>query len=160
VTAGGVAVTVSGVARADPATAFAVIAPVDLTRIFTGMGPLPAVVGTRDQPGAWDHVGATRTVKLSDGSEAREAITAYAAPAHFAYRLDGFTGLLRLVVDGADGAWWFSPSAGGGTDVRWTYVFAPRPRRRWLVRVALAPVWRLYARRVLARAIAEAERAP
>ena len=158
--AGGVAVTVSGVARTDPAIAFAAIAPVDLTRIFTGMGPLPAVVGTRDQTGAWDHVGATRTVQLSDGSEAREAITAYEAPAHFGYRLDAFTGPLRLVAEGADGAWWFSAAGAGGTDVRWTYVFAPRAGRRWLVRAAVAPLWRAYARRVLARAIAAAEEAP
>ena len=155
----GVAVTVSGVARTEPATAFAAIAPVDLTRIFTGMGPLPAVVGTHAQTGAWDHVGATRTVELSDRSEAREAITAYDAPAHFAYRLEGFTGPLRRVVEGADGAWWFSAGARGGTDVRWTYVFLPRPGRRWLVRAAVAPLWRAYARRVLALAIAEAESA-
>ena len=155
----GVAVTVSGVARTEPATAFAAIAPADLTRIFTGMGPLPAVVGTHAQTGAWDHVGATRTVELSDRSEAREAITAYDAPAHFAYRLEGFTGPLRLVVEGADGAWWFSAGARGGTDVRWTYVFLPRPGRRWLVRAAVAPRWRAYARRVLALAIAEAESA-
>jgi hypothetical protein len=155
----GVAVTVSGVARTEPAAAFAAIAPVDLTRIFTGMGPLPAVVGIRGQTGAWDHVGATRTVELSDHSEAREAITAYDAPAHFAYRLEGFTGPLRLVVAGADGAWWFSAGARGGTDVRWTYVFLPRPGRRWLVRAAVAPLWRAYARRVLALAIAEAESA-
>ena len=156
---GGVAVTVSAVARADPATAFAAIAPVDLTKIFTGMGPLPAVTATRGQTGAWDHVGASRTVELSDGSEAREAITVYDVPARFAYRLEGFTGPLRHVVGSADGGWWFRPAAGGGTDVRWTYVFVPRARRRPLVRVVLAPLWRAYARRVLARAIAEAERA-
>jgi len=155
----GVAVTVSAVARTEPAAAFAAIAPIDLTRIFTGMGPLPAVVGTRGQTGRWDHVGATRTVELSDGSEAREMITAHDAPAHFAYRLGGFTGPLRLVVEGADGAWWFSAGARGGTDVRWRYVFVPRAGRRWLVRAAVAPLWRGYARRVLARAIAEAERA-
>ena len=60
--ANGIAVTVSGVARTEPGAAFAAIAPVDLTRIFTGMGPLPGVAGTRGQTGAWDHVGATRTV--------------------------------------------------------------------------------------------------
>lgn len=157
--ANGIAVTVSGVARAEPAAAFAAIAPVDLTRIFTGMGPLPGVAGTRGQTGDWDHVGATRTVELSDGSEAREAITAYDAPAHFAYRLDGFSGPLRLVVERADGAWWFSDGMRGGTQVRWTYVFVPRAGRRWLVRAAVAPLWRAYARRVLARAIAEAESA-
>ena len=134
----------------------AVIAPIDLTRIFTGFGPLPAVVGTRGQTGAWDRVGASRTVLLGDGSEAREELTAYDAPAHFAYRLSGFTGPLRLLVEGVDGAWWFAPAGGGGTGVRWTYAFRPRPGRRLLVRVVVAPLWRAYAQRVLARATAAA----
>jgi hypothetical protein len=99
-------------------------------------------------------------VELADGSEVREAITAYEAPSHFAYRLEGFTGPLRMLVERADGDWWFTPAAGGaGTSIRWTYVFAPRAGRRALVRAAVAPLWRAYARRVLARAIVETERA-
>ena len=57
---------------------------------------MPAVVGTREQTGAWDHVRASRIVELSDGSQAHEQLMAYEPPRHFAYRLDGFTGL-RLV---------------------------------------------------------------
>ncbi len=48
--------------------------------------------GTRDQTGAWDHMGASRVVELGDGSRAREQMMAYEAPRHFAYRLDGLPG--------------------------------------------------------------------
>jgi hypothetical protein len=155
----GVAVTVEARARAARAPAFETIAPIDLALIFRGFGPLPAVTGTRDQTGPWDRVGATRTVELADGSEAREEITAFDAPQHFAYRVGRFTGVLRRLVTHADGAWWFSEIAGGQTHVRWTYVFQPLAGRRLLIRVAVAPLWRAYARRALARAVEEAERA-
>jgi hypothetical protein len=153
----GIAVTVEAEARAPAERAFDAIAPIALERMFERFGPLPGVNGTRDQTGAWDHVGATRVVELSDGSEAHERISAYSPPQHFAYRVSGFTGALRLLVEHADGAWWFSDRDGGSTHVRWTYVFQPRAGRRWLARVAVAPLWRPYARRALARAVSIAE---
>ena len=66
--------------KASPALAFQHIAPIDPRALFTGYGPLPAVIGTRDQTGAWDTPGQTRTVALSDGSVAvrqghREAVS-------------------------------------------------------------------------------------
>src|SRR4051812_7727738 len=64
-TTAGVPVTVSARTRATVVQAFDAIAPIDLPRIFTGLGPLPAVVGVRDQTGDWDHVGATRIVELA-----------------------------------------------------------------------------------------------
>jgi Polyketide cyclase / dehydrase and lipid transport len=155
----GVAVTVESDVRAPLEPAFLAIAPIPLERIFKGLGPLPAVVGTRDQTGEWDHVGATRTVELSDGSTARERITAYAPPSHFAYRVGDLSGPLRLLVAHADGAWWFSEVSGGQTHVRWTYIFEPRPARASLVRAVVAPLWSRYARQSLAHAISEAERA-
>jgi hypothetical protein len=154
----GVAVTVEAVARAGIEPTFGAIVPIQLARMFTGFGPLPAVVGTRDQTGEWDHVGATRIVELADGSEVREQITSHAAPSHFAYRLSGFTGPLRLLVAHTDGAWWFSDAGGGDTHVRWTYIFQPRTVRAALVRATVGPLWSAYARRALARAIDEAER--
>ena len=157
-TPAGVAVTVEADARAPLGATFLAIAPIELAKIFTGFGPLPAVVGTRDQMGAWDHVGATRTVRLADGSEAREEITAYEAPSHFAYRVSGFTGPLRLLVAHADGAWWFSDAGRGETHVRWTYIFQPHAARASLARATIAPLWSTYQRRALAHAITEAER--
>lgn len=156
----GVAVTVETLARARPEATFLAIAPIELARIFLGFGPLPAVVGTRDQTGDWDHVGATRIVELAGGSEAREEITAYRAPSYFAYRVSGFSGSLRLLVDHADGAWWFSEAPDEATQVRWTYTFRPRPGRGALVRAIAAPLWQAYARRALALCVEAAERPP
>jgi hypothetical protein len=154
----GVAVTVEGSARAVRRRTFRAIAPVQLSEIFTGYGPLPGVVGTRDQKGEWDHVGATRTVELADGSEAREEITSYDEPSHFGYRLTGFTGLVRLLITHADGAWWFTEADGGDTHIRWTYTFQPRWARATVVRATLGLLWSRYARQTLALAINEAER--
>jgi hypothetical protein len=157
----GVAVTVEARTRAPVQRSFAVIAPIDLPLIFRGFGPLPAVTGTREQTGAWDHVGATRVVELADGSEAGERLVAYDAPGHFAYRVGPFTGPLRRLVDHADGAWWFTAAGDDASDVRWTYVFRPRSRLTApVVRLAIAPLWRAYARRALALAIRRAEGAP
>lgn len=153
----GVSVTVATEARVPLANTFATIAPIPLEKIFRGFGPLPAVTGTREQSGGWDHVGATRMVQLSDGSEARERLTAYETPSHFAYRLSGFTGPFRHLVSHVDGDWWFS-DRGDATHVRWTYVFHPRRGRSAVVRAALAPLWRRYQRRALDLVIAEASK--
>jgi Polyketide cyclase / dehydrase and lipid transport len=153
----GIAVTVEADVRRPAASAFTTIVPIDLAKIFRGFGPLPRVAGTRDQTGPWDHVGARRVVELADGSEAHEELTAYEAPAHFAYRVSGFTGPLRHLVSHADGAWWFSDRGGDAGHVRWTYVFQPRPGRALLVRAAIAPLWTIYQRRALEHAIREAE---
>lgn len=158
-TAAGIAVTVEADVQAPLDSVFSTIAPIDLTKIFRSFGPVPGVIGTRGQTGAWDHVGARRVVDLSDGSEAREELTAHGAPTHFAYRVSGFTGPLRLLVSHADGAWWFSDRGSGLTHVRWTYVFQPRPARAWLLRATVAPLWGVYARRALTLAAAEAEQA-
>lgn len=157
--AAGIPVTVETTVSTDAATAFAVIAPIDLSLIFHRFGPIPAVSGTREQTGGWDHVGARRVVELSDGSEAREELTSYDAPDHFGYRVGSFTGPLRRVVEHADGAWWFSPSGAGATHIRWTYTFEPKGALAPVVRLVLAPLWRAYAGRALARGAVLAEAA-
>ncbi len=97
-------------------------------------------------------------VELKDGSEAREQLTAYDAPRHFAYRVGPFTGPQRLLVEHADGAWWFAPVEADVTRVVWTYTFRPRSAAAWpLVRALVAPVWRAYARRALALAVSAIE---
>src|SRR2546422_9469243 len=106
----GISVPVNGTARADVETAFDVIVPIDLPRMFRGFGPLPAVVATADPTGEWDHVGARRVVKLSDGREANERITAYDRPRYFAYRVGPFeAGPLRQVLLPPDGGGWVTP---------------------------------------------------
>ena len=155
--ASGVAVTTEAVAPAPLAIAFAAIVPIDLPQIFRGFGPIPAVTGTREQTGAWDHAGATRVVELADGSQAREELTSYTAPSYFAYRLGGFTGPFRHLVAGAEGEWWFSEAGDGSTRIRWTYPFAPRPGRGLLIRAIVAPLWRVNQRRALDLCVAAAE---
>lgn len=152
-----VSVTVEADARAPRAAAFRRIVPVDLPKIFPRYGPLPAVVGTRDQTGGWDHVGATRTVELSDGGSAREELTAYIDGSRFQYRLTPVRGPLRFMVEYAAGAWEFTDAGDGLTHVRWTYTFHPRTGRGWLVRGLLGPLWERYQRRALLLAIREAE---
>jgi len=151
-------VTVETDVRAPLETTFRTIVPIDLARIFRGLGPLPAVTGTRGQTGAWDHVGATRIVQLSNESHAHEQLMAYEPPRHFAYRVDGFTGPLRRLVAHADGAGWFADAGAGATHVRWMYVFAPRAARASVVRAVIAPLWSVYERRALGLAASEAER--
>jgi Polyketide cyclase / dehydrase and lipid transport len=154
----GIAVTVETDVRAPLEATFRTIVPIELARIFRGLGPLPAVVGTSEQTGGWDHVGASHIVELSDGSQAHEQLMAYEPPRHFAYRVDGFTGPLRGLVSYADGAWWFSDADAGATHVRWMYVFAPRAARASVVRAVIAPLWSVYERRALSLAVSEAER--
>lgn len=137
--------------------AFAVIVPIDLASIFDRFGPIPGVAGTRDQSGLWDHPGASRTVLLTDGSEAREQLTAFDAPNHFAYRVGPFTGPLRHLVRQANGAWWFTATGPTTTHIHWTYTFQGSPWATPLIRLLLAPLWSRYAQRALANAIAQAE---
>lgn len=145
----GIAVTVETDVRAPLEATFRTIVPIELARIFPGLGPLPAVVGTREQTGAWDQAGASPIVELSDGSHAHEQLMAYEPSRHFAYRVDGFTGPLRGLVSHADGAWWLSDAGADVTHVRWMYVFVPRAARGWLVRAVIAPLWSVYERRAL-----------
>lgn len=152
----GVTVTVEADVRLPLAEAFRRIVPIELAKIFPRYGPLPAVVGTRME-GGWDHVGARRTVELSDGSSAQEELIAYLEPSHFAYRLSGITSPLGMLVTHADGAWWFSEPAAGTTHIRWTYTFQPRPGRALLLRAFLAPLWERYQARALALSVREAE---
>jgi Polyketide cyclase / dehydrase and lipid transport len=160
ITAGDATVRVTVQTRVDvaPARAFAVVAPIDLTLIFTGFGPLPAVTAVRDQTGSWDAVGQSRSPQLSDGTSATERLTEYAPPHSFAYEVTGFSNSLRRLVEGARGEWTFTPD-GAGAVIRWTYEFKPLPYRKALVRRVLAPAWRPYMRRALAAAASIAQAA-
>lgn len=121
----GIASTVERFFPAAREKVFLHIVPIDLRTIFTGLGPLPAVTGTRDETGPWDAAGRQRTVCLSDGSIAHERLTAYERPRGFSYVVSGFTGPLRFIAREAQGEWWFEETR-TGTTVRWRYVFVPR----------------------------------
>ena len=138
-----VPVTVQTRAKLSPKRAFNTIAPIDLSLIFKGWGPFPAVRGVNNQTEAWDHPGASRNPDLSDGSTATERLTEYTSGHSFAYELTQFTNVLRYLIQGVRGEWTFTPDA-EGTVIRWTYEFKPLRRRYLLVRRLLAPLWRLY----------------
>jgi hypothetical protein len=140
-----VAVTVQTRAAASPQHAFTVNVPIDLSLVFKGWGPFPAVRGVKNQTGAWDHVGASRNPVLSDGTTANETLTEYTAGHSFAYEVTGFTNILGKLVEGVRGEWTFTPD-GEGTVIRWTYEFKPRLGCYFLVRRGLAPLWRHYMR--------------
>ena len=143
-----VPVTVQTRVDVPPARAFEINVPIDLSVIFTGWGPFPAVRGVKNQTGAWDHVGASRNPELSDGTTAREALTEYTPGHSFAYEVTDFTNLLGRIVHGVRGEWTFTPD-GDGTVIRWTYEFKPKRRCRALLRRLLAPFWRRYMQAVV-----------
>jgi hypothetical protein len=118
--------TVSTEVDVNQVEAFEYIATIDLPSIFTGYGPLPAVTGTRDQVGDWDAAGQTRTVQLSDGSTAQEALDEYEHPRHFSYTLGSFSSFLRFITISANGAWWFESKTSGKTHIKWRYAFRSR----------------------------------
>jgi hypothetical protein len=156
VATGGITVPVEGTAPAGLEDAFDALMPIDLSRIFRGYGPLPAVVATVDQTGEWDHVGVSRVVKLSDGNQVNERITALERPSYFAYRVGPFdSGPLRHLIVDAHGEWRFTERGPTSTAIRWTYTFRPRRFAAPVVRLVVAPMWRAYAKRVLALALAE-----
>ena len=147
-----IVVEVSGTVHATPESTFDVFAPIDLRLILRGYGPLPAVTAVEDQTGGWDTAGQTRTIRLSDGSCLREALTVVERPRHFAYVIDELTGPLRFMVRGMRGAWWFEPvpdGASGSTAAaqlalaRWRYDFEPRsPFTRPLAAFIVKVLWR------------------
>lgn len=138
-----VTVTVQTRAAAPPLHAFEVNVPIDLSLVFKGWGPFPAVRGVENQTGAWDHVGTSRNPVLSDGTTAKETLTEYTLGHSFAYEVTSFTNILGSLVEGVRGEWTFTPD-GEGTVIRWTYEFKPRRGRYLLVRRGLAPLWRHY----------------
>jgi hypothetical protein len=87
------AVTVQTRAAATPQHAFKVNVPTDLSLVFKGWGPFPAVRGVENQTGAWDHVGAFRYPVLSDGTTANETLTEYTVGQSFSYEVTSFTNI-------------------------------------------------------------------
>jgi hypothetical protein len=145
------ATTVETVVDVPREQAFLGIMPIDLSTIFIGFGPLPAVTGVTDQTGDWDAAGQTRSVMLSDGSSAREKLTGYKSPGYFSYTVSDFTGVLRFLTTSADGEWWFERVSGTRTHIKWRYAYNPRnvttaPLLWFIVNV----LWRGYMRKALA----------
>lgn len=150
---------VETIVKAEQVKTFEHIVPIDLKTIFTGYGPLPAVKNTRNQAGAWDTAGQTRTVNLTDGSSAQELLTKYEYPNYFSYTVSGFTGVLRLLTTSANGQWWFKSVAPEQTLVKWRYTFNARSVWTapilWFIATFL---WRNYMRKALLLSQIQVER--
>lgn len=128
--------------------AWDVIVPCDLPSFFPGMKPaVPAITKVTDQTGDWDAAGQARQIHLDDGSSVHETIDAVDRPHTFNYTVGPFTGLTGKLVVHAKGEFVFE-EMGGGTHVRWTYVWKPRPGMQPVVWV-LAKLWSAYSKRVL-----------
>jgi Polyketide cyclase / dehydrase and lipid transport len=139
-----VPVTVQTRSPLSPDDAFRLNVPIDLSVVFKGWGPFPGVRSVKNQTAAWDAAGQTRNPDLTDGSTAVERLTQYTPPSSFAYEVTGFTNaLLRRLIEGVRGEWTFTPD-GDGTLIRWTYEFKPLPRRLFLLRRVVAPLWKQY----------------
>jgi hypothetical protein len=137
--------TVTRMAETGVERLFDVIVAEDvLPKVLLRWGPVPAVVGTRENSGPWDTPGSQRTVLLGDGSTAREQVLVWERPARFEYRVDEFTNPLGRLVDHAIGAWLFTGD-GDSSSFQWTYTFHWSRRGAGLVLGAFVPTaWARY----------------
>lgn len=135
-----------------PEVAVPAVAMLPLPEMLLRRGPFPAVTRVEGQTGDWDHVGATRLIHLSDGGTVRETVVEYAGSSGFAYDLEGFTDIFGRIVHGVRGEWTAAAGA-GGTDLRWTWRFDPRPGWGLFARYLLAPAWGLYMRWTIDRMV-------
>lgn len=152
--------TVETEIAAPQAAVFDYIVPIDLNLIFTGYGPLPAVIGVQNQTGRWDAAGQTRTVILSDASTAHELLTKYEHPHYFSYTVSEFSGVLRFLTKSANGEWWFKTNPSSNTTlIKWSYAFNTRSLFAapllWLITNFL---WRGYMHKALMLSKSQIER--
>lgn len=153
----GSSASASGIAATTPKRAWEVSGPVDPTKFYPKFGPLPAVVGVRDQSGSWDTVGHTRKLMLSDGGHVIETITDADSPTFFAYELSDFQKLFGMLVKGARAEWRFE-RVETGTRISWTYTFFAKPGRGWMVALIIRLFWAPYMTKVLPPIVREVER--
>lgn len=147
-----VPITVQQRSFLTPKQAWAIIMPIDLTRVFKPVAPFPGVASVANQTDTWDHPGPIRNPQFTDGSSANEQLTECVEGSSFAYQLTNFTNVLRHLAVGIRGEWTFAPD-GTGTLIRWSYEFKPLPGRRWIIAGPFQPLWRRWMRAALARCI-------
>jgi Polyketide cyclase / dehydrase and lipid transport len=128
---------------------FAGMVPMPLPELFRRWyGPIPPIKETRDQTGAWDVVGQSRTVLLTGGGSMREELTSYDPPRAFGYTLSQVHGPLAPLVDHVDGEWLFAP-IGTGTKLTWRWTIHPRSGLTAVALPVFGRLWKGYARRSL-----------
>ncbi|ARC56972.1 hypothetical protein AS850_07755 [Frondihabitans sp. 762G35] len=146
-----------GYVEAPLDTAWAVGTPMTPVGYYPKYGPLPAVVGVRDQTGPWDAVGQTRQLLLSDGSSVIEHLKQIEKHATFVYELTDFTKILGRLVSGGRAVWVYR-AEGSGTTIRWSYSFFARPGMGLPTMLIVRLFWAPYMRRVLPGILAEIAR--
>ncbi len=123
--------------------------PIPLPVLFRRRyGPLPPIKQVREQTGAWDKPGQTRTVVLSGGGSMREELTRVDPPRSFGYRLTDLKGPLAPLVDWIDGEWLFTDGA-AGTKVTWRWSLHPKSALAAPLLPVFGTLWQGYARRAL-----------
>ena len=130
--------------------AFARTLPAPLPELFRRRrGPFPPIEEVRDQTGAWDAAGQTRTVRLAGGASMREELTSVDPPRSFGYRLRRSPARWRC--------WWtmswasgYSPRRAGGTEITWRWDIHPKSALTAWALPLFARMWKGYARHVLA----------
>ena len=123
--------------------------PMPLPELFRRWhGPFPPVKEVREQTGAWDAAGQTRTVRLAGGGGMREELTSVDPPRSFGYRLTEVRGPVALLVDHVLGEWIFTAVA-GGTQITWRWDIYPKsPLTSWALPL-FARMWKGYAQQAL-----------
>jgi hypothetical protein len=149
--------TVTGIAPADPERTFDILTPSDPSRFYPKFRVIPATVRVEGQTGAWDAVGQTRVLRLSDGSSVRETTTDVERPGFFAYELTEFTKAFGPIIHHARAEWRFE-AIEGGTLISWTYTFFGKPGRGWIVSLIVNLIWAAYMRQVMPGLVDEVER--
>jgi len=149
--------TVTGIAPAGPQRTFDILTPSDPSRFYPKFRVIPATVQVENQTGAWDGVGQTRVLRLSDGSSVRETTTDVVRPDFFAYELTEFTKAFGPIIHHARAEWRFE-AVESGTLITWTYTFFGKPGRGWIVSLIVNLIWGAYMRRVMPGLVAEVQR--
>jgi hypothetical protein len=156
-TSRGSSATTTGIAPAALERTFDILTPSDPTRFYPKFRMIPATVRVEGQTGAWDAVGQTRVLHLSDGSAVRETTKNVERPHFFAYELTEFTKAFGPIVDHARAEWRFEPVE-SGTLITWTYTFFGRPGRGWIVSLIVRLAWAAYMRKVMPGLVEEVRR--
>ncbi len=129
--------------------ALGLVLPAPLPQIFDRRyAAIAPIAEVRDQRGAWDAPGQTRTIVLGDGATMRETLTAVEAPASFSYKITPLSGPLKLLVGHVAGRWSFAP-AGTGTRITWSWDVTPTSRPASLAMPVFGRMWKGYARQSL-----------
>lgn len=151
--------TRTGFVAAPPHALLDWIIDVPLEDVFAPYGSLPAVAGTLPLSPDWPDEGARRRVLLSDGHQAAEIILSVEGTTAFTYQVWGFTNAAGGLAEYAIGRFEVIPVE-GGSQLNWSYVFAPRSRgSRVLLSAFVATQWSGYMTAAFANLTGQAERA-